>query len=227
MPEYFLIESDGPVTTITFNRPEKRNGLNGPVMAELEELIHGVRDGDRSTRALILTGAGSTFCAGADPTAVTGGGPPSDPGAKPANPRVVGRIFDAIAHLDVMTIGAINGHAIGGGWAFALAVDYCVAVPEAQFWVPEVDLGVAFRGLSSFALTARMGPWLAKEAAILCRRFSAEELRDLRIVNQVVSAEELMPTARRMAAEFASKAPKAATATKRDINSVVYAPRHY
>jgi enoyl-CoA hydratase len=86
---------------------------------------------------------------------------------------------------------------------------------------------VAFRGLSSFALTARMGPWLAKEAAILCRRFTAEELRDLRVINQVVSPEELMPTARRMAAEFASKAPKAATGTKRDINSFVYGPRYY
>jgi enoyl-CoA hydratase/carnithine racemase len=226
MPQFFLIESDGPVTTITFNRPEKRNGVNGPVMAELEQLIRDVRD-DRSVRALILTGAGNTFCAGADPEAVNRRGPAPGPADVPANPRVVGRIFDAIAHLDVMTVGAINGHAVGAGWSFALAVDHCIAVPDARFWVPEVDLGAPFRGLSSFALTARMGPWLAKEAAILCRRFSAEELRELRIVNQVVPPEELMPTARRMAAEFASKAPKAATATKRDINSLFYGPRHY
>jgi enoyl-CoA hydratase/carnithine racemase len=225
MPEHFLIDRDGPLTTITFNRPEKRNGLNGEVLTELEQLLFEVRD-DRSTRALILTGAGSVFCAGADPTAVTsrGGGSPSGP---PANPRVIGRIFDVIAHLDVMTVGAINGHAIGGGWSFALAVDYCLAVPGARFWVPEVDLGVPFRGLSSFALAARMGPWLAKEAAILCRQFTAEELRDLRVVNRVVPPDELMSAARTIALEFAAKAPKAATGTKRDINSVVYGPRHY
>ena len=71
MPEHFLIERDGPITTITFNRPEKRNGLNGEVLAEFEHLLFGVRD-DRSTRALIITGAGSVFCAGADPNAVVG-----------------------------------------------------------------------------------------------------------------------------------------------------------
>ena len=184
---------------------------------------------ERSNRALILTGAGSVFCAGADPAAVTGRAdrPEGERTGPPANPRVIGRIFDLLAHLDVMTVGAINGHAIGGGWSFALAVDYCLAVPGARFWVPEVDLGVPFRGLSSFALAARMGPWLAKEAAILCRQFTAEELCELRVINRVVPAEELMPAARAIAAEFAAKAPKAATGTKRDINSLVYGPRHY
>jgi len=226
MPEHFLIERDGPITTITFNRPEKRNGLNGEVLAEFEHLLFGVRD-DRSTRALIITGAGSVFCAGADPNAVVGRGGGAPSGGPPANPRVIGRIFDLIASLDVISVGAVNGHAIGGGWSFALAVDYCLAVPGARFWVPEVDLGVPFRGLSTFALAARMGPWLAKEAAILCRQFTAEELRDLRVINRVVPPEELMPAARAIAAEFASKAPKAVAGTKRDVNSVVYGPRHY
>jgi enoyl-CoA hydratase/carnithine racemase len=225
MAQHFLMDRDGPVTTITFNRPEKRNGLNGEVLVELEGLVGEVRD-DRATRALILTGAGSVFCAGADPVAVTSRdrAPTTGP---PANPRVIGRIFDAIAHLDIATVGAVNGHAIGGGWSFALAVDYCLAVPDALFWVPEVDLGVPFRGLSSFALAARMGPWLAKEAAILCRRFSAQELCDLRVINRVVPPDELMPAARAIAGEFAARVPKAVTGTKRDINSVVYGPRHY
>jgi enoyl-CoA hydratase/carnithine racemase len=65
-----------------------------------------------------------------------------------------------------------------------LAADYCLAVPGAHFWVPEVDLGVPFRGLSSFALTDRIGPWLAKEAVILCRHFTAEELLALGVINR-------------------------------------------
>ena len=154
-----------------------------------------------------------------------GAGP--DPSGKMAHPRVVGRVFDTLAHLDIMTIGAINGDAVGAGWSFALAVDYAVAVPSARFWVPEVDFGVAFRGLSSFALTTRMGPWLAKEAAILCRKFSAQELCDLRVINQVVEPSQLMDVARAKAEEYASKAPKAAAGTKRDINLMVYGPRHY
>ena len=226
MPEFFLFEADGPITTITFNRPEKRNGINSAVLAEFEQLIARVRD-DSEARALVLTGSGSVFCAGAEPVGVAKRGEGPDPAGGPAGPRVIGRVFDSLAHLDVMTVGAINGHAIGGGWSFALAMDFCIAIPEAQFWIPEVDLGVAFRGLSSFALTTRMGPWLAKEAAILCRRFGAQELCDLRVINRVVAREDLMSTATAVAQEFASKAPRAARGTKKDINSIVYGARHY
>jgi enoyl-CoA hydratase/carnithine racemase len=122
---------------------------------------------------------------------------------------------------------AVNGHAVGGGWSLALAADYCLAVPAAQFWVPEVDLGVPFRGLSCFALTHRMGPWLAKEAVILCRRFAAEELCALGVINQVVEPTGLMEEARRIAARFAAQPAKAAVNTKRDVNAVIYGPRYY
>jgi enoyl-CoA hydratase/carnithine racemase len=226
MPEHFLFDRADAIATITFNRPERRNGLDGAVLYELEQLVREVRD-DRSLRALILTGAGSVFCAGADPKVLGRRDAPPDSSGRAANPRIIGRIFDALAHLDQMTIGAINGDAIGGGWSFALAVDYAIAVPSARFWVPEVDFGVPFRGLPSVALATRMGPWLAKEAAILCRKFTAPELLDLRILNELVAPGDLMTVARTRAAEFASKAAKAAAGTKRDINFAVYGPRHY
>jgi enoyl-CoA hydratase/carnithine racemase len=186
-----------------------------------------VRDrGD--VRALVLTGAGTVFCAGAEPTEVTDRAGKGDmAGNSRGGPRMIGRIFDQLAHLEVMTVVAVNGHAIGGGWSLALAADHCVAVPGAQFWVPEVELGVPFRGLSSFAITHRMGPWLAKEAVILCRRFSAEELCALGVVNRVVEPERLMDEARDVAARFAALPAKAAVNTKRDVNAVIYGPRHY
>jgi enoyl-CoA hydratase/carnithine racemase len=224
--EHFLFDRDGAVATITFNRPERRNGLDSRTLAELEDLVRQVRD-VHSLRALILTVAGTVFCAVADPKVLGRREAPSDPAAGAADPRIIGRIFDALAHLDQMTIGAINGDAVGGGWSFALAVDYALAVPTARFWVPEVDFGVPFRGLPSVALATRMGPWLAKEAAILCRQFTAPELLDLRILNELVEPEDLMAVAGAKAAEFASKAPKAAAGTKRDINFAVYGPRHY
>ena len=142
-------------------------------------------------------------------------------------PRVIGRVFDQLASLEQISIMAVNGHAVGGGWSLCLAGDYCLAVPEAQFWVPEVEMGVPFRGLSSFALTHRMGPWLAKEAAILCRRFGADELRQLGVINQVVAPDQLLTEARRVADQFAALSPKAVAGTKRDINSVLYGPKHY
>jgi enoyl-CoA hydratase len=226
-PAHFLVETDGPVMTVTFNRPERRNGLNGSVLRELEAIIHHVRDSGE-IRSLVLTGAGTVFCAGAEPTSVTERAETGDmAGNARGGPRMIGRIFDQLAHLETMTVVAVNGHAVGGGWSLALAADYCLAVPDAQFWVPEVDLGVPFRGLSSFALTHRMGPWLAKEAVILCRRFSASELCGLGVINRVVEPDRLMDAAREIAARFAAQPAKAAINTKRDVNAVIYGPRHY
>jgi enoyl-CoA hydratase len=226
-PEHFLLEADGPVLTVTFNRPERRNGLNTPVLRELEAIIHAVRD-DGRVRGVILTGAGTVFCAGAEPTSVTERAGKGDlSGTSAGGPRMIGRIFDQLAHLEAMTVVAVNGHAIGGGWSLALAGDYCLAVPSAEFWVPEVDLGVPFRGLSSFALTHRMGPWLAKEAVILCRHFGVEELRQLGVINRVVEPDRLMDEAREIAARYAAQPAKAAINTKRDVNAVVYGARHY
>jgi enoyl-CoA hydratase len=213
--------------TVTFNRHERRNGLNAPVLRELEKIIHHVRDSGR-IRALILTGAGTVFCAGAEPNSVAEQAQRGDmSGNSRGGPRMIGRIFDQLAHLEVMTVVAVNGHAVGGGWSLALAGDYCLAVPGAEFWVPEVDFGVPFRGLSSFALTHRLGPWLAKEAVILCRHFSAEELCALGVINRVVAPEQLMDEATKIAERFAAQPTKAAVNTKRDVNAVIYGPRHY
>lgn len=225
-PQFFLLESDGPITTLTFNRPERRNGVNPAVLAELEDILQRLRD-DRQVRALIITGAGTVFCAGAEPNAVAERGARGEMSGGPGGPRVIGRVFDLLAHLEIMTVAAVNGHAVGGGWSLALAADYCLAVPSAEFWVPEVDFGVPFRGLSSFALTLRMGPWLAKEATILCRHFGAEELRQLGVINRVVEPDRLLTEARAIAERFAAQPAKAAAATKRDVNAFVYGPRHY
>lgn len=230
MGEHFQYDVDGVIATITFNRPERRNGLDPSVVGELEQLVHQVRD-DRSLAALIVTGTGNAFCAGADLSLARKA--KTDEERRRVNaemarvPRFIGRIFDVLANLDLMTIGAINGYAVGGGWAFALALDYCLAVPEAEFWVPEVDIGVPFRGLPAIRLAHQLGPWLAKEAMVLCRRFSAAELERLGVVNRVVPASSLMAEARAMAEQFASKPKRAAVLTKRGINAVMYGERHF
>lgn len=225
-PETFLIERDESIVTVTFNRPERRNGLNPQVLGELEAIIHAIRD-DRSVRVVILTGAGTVFCAGAEPAAVTQRVSGGDLSGGAGGPRVIGRVFDQLAHLEAISVIAVNGHAVGGGWALALAGDYVLAVPDAQFWVPEVEMGVPYRGLSSFALTHSMGPWLAKEATILCRRFGADELRQLGVINRTVEPDELLTEARSVADRFAALSPKAVAGTKRDVNAVLYGARHY
>jgi len=230
-PESFLFEKDGPITTITFNRPERRNCMNREVMAEFERLIRDVRD-DRATRVLIVTGTGAAFSAGADVSGVAHVKDPSERRSIFAErngglARMIGRSFDQITRLDCMTIAAINGYAVGGGWALALAFDFIVAAEEAEFWVPEVDLSAPFTGGPAIVMTMRMGPWRAKEAAILCRDYTARELLEMGMVSQVVKARQLPKATRELAETLLKKPFKAATATKHFIDGVLLTPRLY
>jgi len=229
--ENFLYEKDGPVITITFNRPERRNCMNREVMAEFERLIQSVRD-DRETRVLIVTGTGAAFSAGADLSGADGVKDPEERRRIFAKrngglARMIGRSFDQISRLDCMTIAAVNGYAVGGGWALALAFDFTIAAEQAEFWVPEVDLSAPFTGGPAIVMAALMGPWRAKEAAVLCRHYSARELFDLGMVNRVVEARELAGAAREFADTLLKKPFKAATATKHFIDGVFLTPRLY
>jgi enoyl-CoA hydratase len=231
MPKYFLFEKDGAIATITFNRPNKLNCLDDEVVLELESLVQQVRE-DSGTRVLIATGSGRAFSAGADVSAAKGIADPREraraAGRSAARfPRLIGRVVDLISHLDIMTIAAVNGFAIGGGWSIALAFDFCIAAEGAEFWVPEVDMGVPYRGTPAQILALRMGPWAAKEATILCRHYKAEELLAMRVLNRVVKPDELMPAAREMAAALAAKPQRAVAPSKRDINSIFYGERLY
>lgn len=229
MPDNFLLESDGAIATLTFNRPERRNCMNIEMMLEMERILLDFRD-DRNTRALVITGAGAAFSAGADVSALKG---VTDPAERQRIfrergrrlPSIIGRCFEAMAHLDQIVIGAVNGYAVGGGWAIALGCDLVVAAEDAEFWVPEVDLGVPFSGFPVKVLAARVGLWRAKEIAIGCRHYKAPELYAMGLVNRVVSREDLMPEALELAREMAGKAPRAVRLTKSDINSTVMGVR--
>jgi enoyl-CoA hydratase/carnithine racemase len=231
MADNFLFEKTGPLCTITFNRPERRNCLDEAIVLEFERLVHRVRD-DHEVRVMIVAGAGSAFCAGADLSVFKNASDPAErrriareQGSR--LPRLIGRVFDAISNMDAISIGAINGYAVGGGWSFALAFDFAIAVREAEFWVPEVELGMPFRGYPADVLAARLGPWMAKEAIILCRRFTAEELHAARILNRVVERAELMPAAREIADRVLRMPAEAVAASKRGINSVFFGPRPF
>ncbi|HKV54299.1 MAG TPA: enoyl-CoA hydratase/isomerase family protein [Candidatus Binataceae bacterium] len=231
MGQNFLFETAGPVSTITFNRPERRNCMNREVMLDFEQLVLRVRD-DRTTRVLIVTGTGAAFSAGADLSGAKGITDPKErsrifAARNKGLPRIIGRVFDLVMRLDCMTIGAINGFAVGGGWALAAAFDFVVASELAQFWVPEVELGVPFGGGPAEVMAKRLGPWLAKEAMVLCRHYSAGELFEMGMINKVVSHSELMPAAHEFAERLLKLPRKAATATKHIVDGVFAGPRLY
>jgi enoyl-CoA hydratase/carnithine racemase len=229
MPSNFIFEKEGPITTITFSRPERRNCLNEEVISDFEKLLHMVRD-DRETRALIVTGTGTAFCSGADLSGLksTEDREQRRVFSKQAGkrmPRLIGRVFDVLANLDMVTIAAINGYAVGGGWSFALAFDFCLAVEDAEFWVPEVDMEVPYRGAPAKVLAARLGPWRAKEAILMCRHYKAAELLALGVINRVVKPDELMPATHELARTMAKKPAEAIANSKRDINAVFFGQR--
>lgn len=224
MASSFLLEKDGRVATLIFNRPEKRNPLNEEVVLEFERLLHQVRD-DRDIRVLIVTGSGNTFSAGADLSTLKEVTDPDErqrlfaPLSKRRS-RLIGRALGVLANLEVLTIAAINGYAIGGGWGIALGCDIRIAVVGAQFWFPEVDLGVPLSPDATALLAAQSGPAIAKEIIITCRRYTAEELLPMGLVNRVVKKEELYPAVREMARAIAAKNPVAVMGVKATVNAV-------
>lgn len=227
MAEHFLLEKEGRIATLRFNRPEKRNPLNEEIILEMESLLQQVRD-DREARVLVVTGTGNTFSAGADLSTLKGVTDPQErqrlfiPLGKRRG-RLVGRTLRLLANLEQVTIAAINGFAIGGGWAIALACDFRLAVEGAEFWFPEVDLGVPLSPESSALLTALVGPSLAKEIIITCQHYKAEELLPLGLVNRVVPAKDLMTAAYDLARTLANKNPNAVTVTKATVNALAEA----
>jgi enoyl-CoA hydratase len=231
MSSNFLFETDGPIATITFNQPRRRNCMNHEVMRELDTLIRQVGE-SRETRVLITTGTGTAFSAGAD-VSVPRDVPDAAERTRIVNERnkglarVIGRVFDLITRLDCLTIAAVNGYAVGGGWAIAAAFDFVLAAEQAEFWIPEVDLQQSYIGGPARVMAARMGPWRAKEAMILCRRYRARELYEIGMVNRLVKAAELMAQARELARVLAQKSPKAATRTKHFIDEAFVGPRWY
>lgn len=224
MPDHFILEKDGHIATLTFNRPEKRNPMNEEILLELEGLLHQIRD-DAEVRILILTGTGNTFSSGADLSQTKGITDPQERERifatyRQSRGRLVGRILHTLVHLEPITIAAVNGYAVGGGWALVLGCDFRIAVEGAHFWFPEVDLGVPLSPATTALLTAHVGPSLAKEIIITCRRYTAEELLPLGLLNQIVKKEALSPTVRELANSLADKNPSAVIVSKATVNAL-------
>jgi len=224
MPQHFVLSKKGHIATLTFNRPEKRNPLNEEILLELEDMLHGMRD-DPEVRVMIFTGSGNTFSAGADLSQIRGISDEQERQRifaqyRKRRGRLVGRVLEVLVNLEPITIAAINGYAVGGGWALALGCDLKIAVEEAQFWFPEVDLGVPLSAGSTALLAAHVGPTRAKEIIITCRRYTAAELLAMGLLNRVVKKDELHPAVNELAQSLIAKNQTAVMGSKLIVNSV-------
>jgi enoyl-CoA hydratase len=209
-----LVAHDGPVATVTLNRPAVLNALNLRMLDELAETFAAL-GADPSLRAVIVTGAGpKAFAAGADIGELN-----ALPGAHAgeAQARKGQALTRTIERLRVPVIAAVNGFALGGGCELAMACDIRIASENAKFGQPEVNLGL----LPGYGGTQRAARLLGEGTAMyLCltgEMLDAHEAVRIGLVQKVVPLDGLLAEARRIAELIASKAPLAVTATKRAI----------
>ena len=212
------LEVKGPIATITMNRPEAMNALNEKVLRELKWAMAQVRD-DPNVRAVIITGEGPAFVAGADIRAMM------------AKNLVEIREFTQFGHgvlkdietMEKPVIAAINGFALGGGLELALACDIRLASTEARMGFPEVGLGI-FPGLGGTQrATHLIGKGRASELIFTGYQIGAEEAASMGLVNRVVPPHLLMGEARRLATRIAAQGPIAVGRAKAAINQALQA----
>jgi enoyl-CoA hydratase/carnithine racemase len=223
MANYFRLQKEDAVAVLTFDRPEKRNPLNEDSISEMEENILRVRD-DQDVRALVVTGTGNSFCAGADLSRLKGITDTAERqrifgNVAPQRRRVLRRTFATLTNLEIPTIAAVNGFAVGGGWFYAICCDFRIAVEGAEFWMPEIDLGSPGPRQPEQWLAAHVGPSRAKEIILTCRHFKADELYQWGLLNRVVKKDELMPVSLELARSLAAKKQAAVVQAKSNINN--------
>jgi enoyl-CoA hydratase/carnithine racemase len=205
MSEALLVETDGPVTRLTINRPEKRNSLSWEVLADLRAALAEAK-ADPSVRCLVLTGAGSkAFCAGADLTGMAAGA--GFAALHDARGEMAG-LFREMWELGKPIIARVQGYCLAGGFGLALACDLVVAADDAVFGTPEVNVGL-WPFMITVPLTRSMPPKKALELMHTGRRVSSDEAERIGFVNRVVPAGELDGAVDELAATIAEKAPVA------------------
>jgi enoyl-CoA hydratase/carnithine racemase len=198
--------------TITLNRPEKLNALDIDVHDDLQKVCHELAD-DFETRVVILTGAGRAFSSGADLSSVRPGKPQSDIDRR-LRVHGGGRTSAALERLEQVTIGAINGLAIGGAVVLASCLDLRIAAESAWFSIPEVDLDLPLTWNALPRLMRELGPARTKELVMTCDRFSSADALRWGFVNHVYPDEVVLTEARKLAAKLLKKDPLTLATTK-------------
>ena len=202
MYKFLKYEKNENIGILTIDRQEALNALNSAVITELEQAI-GEVEADKELGALIITGAGRSFVAGADigeqyPLDVAGGRKWGQRGSA---------LMRRIEKLGIPTIAAVNGFALGGGCELALACDIILASEKAKFGQPEVGLGITPGFSGTQRLPRRVGLGKAKELIFSGKMIKAPEAKEIGLVNAVYAPEELMNGSIEMAKSFTKNAP--------------------
>jgi enoyl-CoA hydratase/carnithine racemase len=211
--------ADGAVGELLLDRPAKLNALSRELLAELIAAAEWF-DAQEDLKVVVVHGAGRAFSAGADIGSMGGQDAEADGPRRRHDMDLGRRMADAIAGMRALTVAAIHGHCVGGAVVLACACDLRVAAEGTRFAIPEVDLGIPLTWSGIPRLVREIGPALTKELVLSCRPFDAREAHAMRLVNQVVPAEELDATVERLVTRLAAQPAYALTVTKQHVNAV-------
>jgi enoyl-CoA hydratase/carnithine racemase len=210
-----IVERDAELPglmTITLNRPQKLNALNVALHDDLQDVCAKLQD-DFETRVVILTGVGRAFSAGADLGSRRDSSPVNDVDRR-ARASIGGKTSEMLERLEQVTIGAVNGLAIGGAVVFLSCLDMRLAADSAWFSIPEVELNLPLTWQALPRLMRELGPARTKELVMACDRFTAKQAADWGFVNHVYPDDQVLPEARKLAARLLSMDPLSLAMTK-------------
>lgn len=212
-PKCVKVSKESGIAIVTLSRPEALNALNSKLLSDLECAIYEL-EADKSVGAIILTGEGKAFVAGADIKEM-----------QPKTPMecrefmILGqRVMSRIESCDKVVIAAVNGFALGGGLELALSCDILVASDTAKLGLPEVSLGIhpGFGGTQR--LPRLVGRNRAKELIFSGDMIDAKEAERIGLANHVYPAAELLDAAKKLASKIISRGPVAIKLSKAAIN---------
>jgi len=211
MADVLLTEARGAVRILTMNRPDKLNALNGELTTALLDALQASSN-DEAVRAIVVTGAGRAFCAGAD-TSEFSSLTPDHADLVAARADLTMRLHMAFPANTKPIVAAARGHAVGGGAGLCLACDLVVASPTLKLGYPETKHDIV-AALVMTGLVRQLGPKKAFELVGLGASLTAEQALALNLVNRVVGDDKLLDEAVALAEQLAMVEPAAMRATK-------------
>lgn len=204
---------DGPVATLSLNRPEARNALDVEMCKAIVESLESI-DKNKDARVVIVRGEGNSFCSGADFAAVSGtGGVEFVPAFE--------EMLEAVGRFRMPTVAAVHGAALGGGFQLACVCDFRIAASDAKIGIPSAKLGILVNFENIQRLVLLVGIVRAKEVLLTARTYSGAEAARAGLVTKDVPSGMIDVEARRYAKDLAEPAPLSVQGAKRAIQVVV------
>ena len=202
---------------VTLNRPEVRNALSGELMEAIGEAIDA-HVADASVRALVITGAGKAFCAGADLRSMSTARQAADKDNRSDSHRM-GALFHRVAACPKPVLARVNGPAIGGGVGLMAACDIVIAAETTRFQFSEVRLGIVPAVISPFCIR-RLGPTVAKRLFMTGEPVSARQALEYHLVDVVAADGQLDTELQRVTSDLRKAGPTALVAAKELVDTV-------